>query len=327
MAGNTEDLGNETSVEDDILSGVEGIEDETSIQESNTEEQTASTDKTTDKNAPGGEVVDKGVEGQSKDKPNTGPQDLVDATGNVIAKGGKERRFYETMQNEKSRADNLQRELATAQIKLEAVEKIGTLDKQYNLSPEQLTTGAQMMAAYIKNPVETIKYLLTQAQASGHNIEGIGTGTDMQSIKQMLTNALKPVTDTHEQSRAITERVEVATQQYNGFISTYPDAAIHEDVIAQLLDKEPNLSLEAAYYKLKSFYSERGLDFTKPLAQLTKEAEERPATTAQGVTESIPSGNVNPNSVVGSDTVADVSTSIDDIIRQSMQEAGLVANG
>jgi hypothetical protein len=266
--------------------------------------------------------VDQGNEGQQQ-RQVSGPQDLVDRDGNVIASGGKERRFYETAQKERSRAEGLANEVTSLKQQMEAINSAGTLGTQYNLSPEELTTGAQLISSYKNNPVETMQYMLTQAQASGHNVDGIGGGgsMDMQAVKQMLDTALQPLLSEHTERADTQEANDRALGIYNGFMTQHPDAAVHENSLARLLQEDPNLSPEAAYFKLQNFYLQRSLDWTKPLEQLHKEFSA--AKTSESTQQQLPEGGVATSNVTDTARVADVNTSTDDIIRQAMEEAGI----
>tara|TARA_Y100000296_G_scaffold16893_1_gene19775 strand:- start:3861 stop:4814 length:954 start_codon:yes stop_codon:yes gene_type:complete len=259
----------------------------------------------------------------SQQKEVGGPQDLVDGRGNLVAQGGKERRFYETAQRERSRADNLEKELTTIKAQMDAVNNAGTLGTQYNLTPEEITTGAQIIAAYKNNPVETIQYMLTQAQASGHNIDALTTGgLDMSAVKQMLDTALQPLVSEH-QERADTQAAQSrATSVYNNFMAKYPDSAVHEDTLARLLNEDTSLSPEAAYFKLQSYYARNNLDWTKSLAQL-QQAATVAATSAENTQQALPEGSIANANVTDKPQVADVNTSTDDIIRDAMAEAGI----
>jgi hypothetical protein len=254
----------------------------------------------------------------SQQKEVGGPQDLVDGQGNLVAQGGKERRFYETAQRERSRADNLEKELTTIKAQMDAVNNAGTLGTQYSLTPEEITTGAQVIAAYKNNPVETIQYMLTQAQASGHNIDALTTGSlDMSAVKQMLDTALQPLVSEH-QERADTQAAQGrAIGVYNNFIAKYPDSAVHEDTLARLLNEDASLSPEAAYFKLQSYYAKNNLDWTKSLAQLQQ------AASAENTQQALPEGSIANANVTDKPQVADVNTSTDDIIRDAMAEAGI----
>ena len=261
--------------------------------------------------------------GTEQQQASGGPQDLKDAQGNVVASGGKERRFYETAQRERHRADTAERRTVSLQGELDAINKAGTVGTQYGLSPEEVSTGAQIVAAWKKDPIGTVKYMLTQAQASGHNTDEISSGgADMSAMKQMLDTALQPLIGEH-QARVDTQEANSTAQGiFNEFTAKYPDGAPHHGSLARLIQNEPTLSPEAAYFKLRNFYLEKGLDWTKSLEDLQAEVQAS-HNSAQNTQQQLPDGNVSSGNVRGNETVATIDTSTDDIIRQAMVEAGI----
>ena len=142
--------------------------------------------------------------GNGKDKAGkqaTGPQDLIDRGGQVIARGGSERRFYETAIREKQRANALEAKVNTLTAQAEAIKSAGNVGTQYNLTPDEVTSGAKLMSAYKESPIGTITYLLTQAQAAGHNVEDIATGgLDAEAVKEMLDDARTPLVEAQQAS-------------------------------------------------------------------------------------------------------------------------------
>ena len=301
-----------------------GEGDEQSTSESSVEQVDGEDTNTTEETSTASS--EQGVEGSSDTEQQgkvSSPQDLVDAQGNVIATGGKERRFYETAQREKQRAEGLTREVETLQAQLEAINNAGSVGSQYDLSPEEVTTGAQIIAAYKNNPVETIEYMLTQAQAAGHNVDAIGQNGNMNlnAVKQMVDSAIQPLVAEQYEREEIEAANDRAQEIYDNFNSQYPDSAVHEDSLARLLEQEPSLSPEAAYFKLRSYYMERNLDWTKSLEQLQSEQSSQQA--SANTQQAVPDGNVISNRVTDTAQVADANTSTDDIIRQAMSDAGI----
>jgi hypothetical protein len=294
----------------------EGTEEQTSEEEGGVS--TASGD------SDGGQSAD-GSNAQQQQPATHGPQDLVDGQGNLIATGGKERRFYETAQREKARAEKATSDLASVQAQLDAVNSAGTLGTQYSLSPEELTTGAQIMSAYKDNPVETIQYMLTQAQSQGYNVEGIinGAGTDMGAIKQMIDNSLAPILGDRQRETEQAEANRQATEIYNNFSSQHPDAAIHEASLSRLLQEDSNLNVEGAYLKLQNYYLQKGLDWTKSLDTLQAEYDASKSQPIETQPQPPEGGSVPQANVTDKAQVADVSISTEDIIRQAMADAGM----
>ena len=311
------------SIEDAILNDI-GEGDE-SVEDTSQDEATITTtkDTSTETSAASSKQSTTGSDEEQQRKDSRGPQDLVDKDGNVVAAGGKERRFYETAQREKLRADNAESGLQQAQAQLEAVEKAGTVGTQFGLTPDETVTGAQLIAAYKENPVETIKYMLTQAQANGYNIEEIAsTGLDMRAVQQMLDEKLSPLIQDRQEHIDTQKIRQEAEQVYNNFITVHPDASIHEGAISRLLENDKSLSLEAAYYKLQNYYLTKGYDWTKSLEQIYNEEQSKEALSVNTPPQP-PEGGINTGNVTDTPLVADVNTSTDDIIRESMKEAGI----
>ena len=318
---NPEDTVTELSTDESILEGIGELNEPGTSESPPGESPGTPTDPATTPLTPGSEQGAVKGDATKQQKQVSSPQDLVDKDGNIVATGGKERRFYETAQRERSRADGLAREVETLKTQVEAVNNAGTLGTQYALTPEELTTGAQIIAAYKKNPVETIQYMLTQAQAQGHNVEAIsGGGVDMAAFQQLLDTKLQPLLAEQTQRVDTQAANDKALEIYNNFNTQYPDAAIHENSLARLLNQEPNLSPEAAYFKLQAYYAQRGLDWTKSLEQLQKEQK----IVAPGVNtqQALPEGGVT-TPVTDTDEVADVNASTGDIVKDAMREAGI----
>lgn len=302
--------------EGDEQTSEEGSTEENAGEEANSSEETST--------ASSGEVTGQGSQGEQQQAAR-GPQDLVDKDGNVIATGGAQRRFYETAQREKSRADASDRKVVELQGQLDAVNNAGTLGTQYDLTPEELTTGAQIINAYKEDPVGTLKYMLTQAQASGHNIDELGGqgGMDPSAIKTMINSALSPLLAEQSQRQDTQVANNAAQQQYDDFNAKFPDAKIHEASVTQLLKDDPTLSPEAAYYKLQAFYGQKGLDWNKPLNRLQAEYNAQKAKgPAENTQQQLPNGNVNANNVTDTSKAVDTNTSTGDIIKDAMAEAG-----
>lgn len=313
------------TTDEEILSSI-GEGDESTTDEGVTEQDSGTPENTTEEASTTSDQqsTDQSADGEQSPKAN-GPQDLVDANGTLIASGGKERRFYETAQREKQRADQITKENDTLKSQLEAISKAGSVGQQYNLSPDEVTTGAQIVSSWKDNPVETLQYMLTQAQSEGYNVDAIvNGGADMGAMKQMLDNALSPIIGDRQQEIETREANDRATEIYTTFSTQHPDAAVHEDSLSRLLQEDNNLSVEAAYFKLQNYYLQRGLDWTKSLGQLQTEHDSGSAAPDINTQPQPPEGgSVSQAYVTDTQQVADVRTSTDDIIRQAMADAGI----
>ena len=218
--------------------------------------------------------------------------------------------------------EEISKELETVQATLAAMESAGSVGTQYNFTPEEVTTGAQIIAAYKQNPVETLQYMLTQAQAAGHNIDGLNAGgsMDMNAVRQMVENAVKPLMTEHQQRQDTQQTNARAQEIYDNFVTRFPDAPLHENSIARLLQSDSSLTPEAAYYKLQAFYAQKGLDWNKSLEVLQQEHNARGNVSER---TQVPDGGGNNINVANTDRAVSLNTSTADIIRQAMAEAGI----
>jgi hypothetical protein len=184
------------------------------------------------------------------------------------------------------------------------------------------------MAALKRDPVQAAQYILTQVRAAGHNVDDIAGGaTDMGAIRNMIAELIAPLTSEHKAREVEVAARREASDIYNGFVARYPDAKIHDASIARLLANDSSLSPEAAYFKLKSFYLERGLDFNKPLDVLQKEIDAKRASEQQQQGErgdSIPAGGRAASTVIANqDASFDANAQTSDIVKAAMREAGM----
>ena len=258
--------------------------------------------------------------GVDKGKKAASPKDLLDASGNVVARGGPERRLYEQLQSTRTQVADVTSKLKEANAKLQAFESSGSVGQQLGLTPVEVINGSKLAAALKQNPIETVKFLLTQLQAAGHNVDSIAGGhTDVNAIKSIIEQSLKPFRDRFESQNKVDEATRRGQEEYGRFVAKYPDAELHGDSIAQLLREDNDLTPDAAYFKLRMFYTENGLDWSKPLEQIEQELnkQKRPSSLTR---RPIPGRGSSGANVEDADDVVHADTSIDDIIRSAMKE-------
>lgn len=259
---------------------------------------------------------------QNKSRKNNNPQDLVDANGNIIAKAGAERRFYEENVKLKRERDifntqvmpklrqNYDAMLARVQAYENAMKSMNTGD----LTPQDVQTGMDLIRQWKKSPQETLKFLLTQAKGYGMNIDGIG-GIDASAINQMLDEKLKPFVQEREANIQRQRIEQQSIQQYNDFIQKYPDAEKHTEELAYLLRKNPSMSLDAVYYMLRNHYSTKGYDFNTPLAEILQKSSNNK------VNMTMPHTNPGNNIENITQKVAPINKSYDAIIKEVLKNA------
>ena len=261
-------------------------------------------------------------------QPSTRSQDLVDANGNVIAKAGAERRFYEENQRMKHEMANfnnvvlpqIRQQYQEMQTELANYKGIVEGLHAQDLSPQDIQSGLDFVRNWRKNPKEVVKFLLTSLQSSGIDIDidGMQASSQAAAIKQMIDEKFEPFMKEREEAERIAKEEAEVEQNYNAFITQYPDSVVHDKALAFMIRKDPTLTPEVAYLRLKNYYLRNNLDFSKSLEEIAQEKQTKPNT---GIPQN---PNVSENVVTKQrqQRVASVGTSINDIIKGAMTEAG-----
>lgn len=260
----------------------------------------------------------------NKSRGNNTPQDLVDANGNIIAKAGAERRFYEENVRLKRERDNfnqrvlpeLRRNYDAMLAKVQAYENTFSSMKMGDLTNDDVQLGLELIRQWKKSPENTLNFLLTQAKRSGINIDSGANSVNMEAINQMLDDKLKPF---YQEREAIEQnkRIESESRQiYNDFVSKYPDAKIHSNELAYLIRKNPNESLDSIYYQLKMHYMQNGYDFNTPLAEILKQKQQQ----NNNVGFNTRGVNQNINTTTISKPIAPINMTYDQIIKEAMKQ-------
>lgn len=260
------------------------------------------------------------------------PQDLVDKDGNVIAKAGAERRIFEENQRMRKEMQQFHTQvLPTIRQQYQAMENElanykGVIEglKAQDLSPQDIQSGLDFARQWKKDPKNVVKFLLTTLQTNGIDIdiEGMNSSVQASAIKQMIDEKFRPFLEERENANRIAQQEQEVENEYNNFVQKYPDATIHDKTLAFMIRKNPELSPELAYYQLKNYYLQKGLDFKIPL-EVYAQKNQQPTTPAQGIPQTrVVNDQVAVNKV--QQRVARSSDSFKDIIKGSMEEAGLV---
>lgn len=317
----TEDTTNSTET-----TNVENVDDSTKEENIETLEDLIKEDETkanekidkSDNNVNGNKQI---TEQQSnKSKGNNNSQDLLDNNGNIIAKAGAERRFYEENVKLKRERDNFNANVLP-KIKQEydaMVQKIDAYNETFksmqmgDLSTEDISLGLELIRQWKKSPKDTINFLLTQAKSYGIDIDEDGKST-MAAFNQMLDQKLQPLLKEREMQENYYKSQRKAENIYNNFITKYPDASIHTDELAYMFNKDPSQSLDALYYQLKNYYLKNGYDFNTPLAEIQKQKQQQRNTfNGINVNQNIKTANIQT-------PIARANDSFDNIIRDAMK--------
>jgi hypothetical protein len=259
----------------------------------------------------------------TKQRGNNNSQDLVDADGNIIAKAGAERRFYE--ENVKLKRDKeifntkvlptLKENYNNMLAKVQAYDETFKALRADDLTPDDIQTGLELVRQWKKSPADTMKFLLTQAKSYGINIDGVNSGVDAAAINQMLDQKLQPFIQEREKREQERQIQVKAKRTYDDFMSKYPDAINHTDELAYLYKRNPNMSLDAIYYQLRNHYAENGYDFNTPLAEILNSRKQKPNRASFNSTNV----NQNLNAATIQPSIASVNKSYDAIIKEVMR--------
>ena len=309
-AGENNETSEESTQENDTLEDIMQEVQDTSKQKSDT----------TDKNINTDEQIKKQP---NKQRGNNNSQDLVDENGNVIAKAGAERRFYE--ENVKLKRDKeifntkvlptLKENYNNMLAKVQAYDETFKALRADDLTTDDIQTGLELVRQWKKSPADTLKFLLTQAKSYGINVEGINNGVDTAAINQMLDQKLQPFMQEREQKAQERLIQQKAKKTYDDFMTKYPDAINHTDELAFLYKRNPNMSLDAIYYQLRNHYAENGYDFNTPLAEILNNRKQKPNKT------SFNSVNINQdlNGTKIQPSIASINKSYDAIIKEVLR--------
>lgn len=202
-------------------------------------------------------------------------QDLVDAFGNVIARSGMQRRLYQERSLHRAiELEGVTKQQATqlqeANAKIAQAEQMNNHVQQAGLTPTEMAVGVELVKGLKADPVATMNKVLTDLQAKGYNVgtpESGGTlGLTPDAIKQMIKEEISPLVQDRNTQNAQTERDAQINHEVTQFYSLHPDARLHNDLLAQVLDRNPSWSLETAYWYSRDLFSQKGVDWSKPLA-------------------------------------------------------------
>lgn len=260
-----------------------------------------------------------------------GKGNLVDMKGNLVAHAGAERRWF-------NEARRLERDVAPLRTKVSELEgRVQAYDTAFKtfqdlgLTPDQVSIGAKLVKAYNENPQATIQYLLTDAKARGINVDIGAPGVDAAAIQRMVQQAVSPLLQDRERIEAERKAREEADKEYTSFVDEFPDALLHEDVLAAMVKQSPNSPIRELYYRLKAEVLQQGFNWNQNLRQQWEARRAQGTNTMQQQPQSVPQRSAPlPNGrpaggvrQMGNTPIAPASTTSRDIVREAMREAGI----
>lgn len=276
------------------------------------------------------------VERPNKDNPAT--RDIVNPkTGEVVAHGGVERRYFETAQKLHRDNNALTQRLTAAEANANHADAIVTLGKTLNLQASDQTAALNLMSQFLKDPVKMLEALVVEVKSKGYEIpflaSGITPGMDTAAIQRMIDARMAPITQTKVDQVQLQERQTNAKATLDKFLDENPEGEHNLGVLAQMMTSEPGLTIQSAHVKLIKWCAVNGYDFSQPLQpQVQARQTTQPATTpAQTPPRSnsppLPNGRTTNGAVpVENAAKFDENSRWEDIIRHASKEAGYSVN-
>lgn len=198
---------------------------------------------------------------------------IYNAKGELIAQQGAGHKLFRRLYPYIERAET---EVAAWKSKAENYERATQAARDAGLSLEEQSAALSLMTVFKKDAKAAINFLLQQAEGRGIDVSEIRGGAssfDAAALEKRLLDAFEeklarfnPFVENLANERARAEAQNEAIEIYNTFMEENPDAKQHSAAIAAVMDAYPQMSMEQAYFRLKTDALERGLDWRKPLA-------------------------------------------------------------
>jgi len=268
------------------------------------------------------------VEVPNPQNPNT--RDLVDpVSGRTVAQGGIERRVFEEGQRHARENGQLKQQLQAATQQLSGAHSVMQEAQRLNIGPDEHKIAIQVMSDFMRDPVKTLEYLVSEVKSKGYAIpfleNGVTQGMDMAAIQRMIDNKMAPITQRTQAEQQQQQVQAQARQQLDTFLEHNEDARENLDTIAEMMHAQPGLPLDRAYLMMVKWANANGLDHSRSLReQINAHAQQQQPPRQQPTTRPLP----GPRSAQQNGAVPDnrgmysEDSSWSDIIRQSMQDSG-----
>lgn len=282
---------------------------------------------------------------QSAEVRNDGRGNLVDRQGNIVARAGKEARWYQAAHNATRTAQQVQGRMQAMQMDLSnrlnravsiatelnsRVEQFNARDQEVrrlNITPQEQLEAMQLVAMGKTNPVQAIKTLLTRAAARGIDLSQLGLqgGADMATLATQLRSEIqeqmRPLRERSEAEKRQQEQLSATTRENNDarvhvaqFFGENPEARRFLPVIDNVLQRYPNMSLSEAWARIQLQVALRG-NGQQPAGDRTRRRGAPPSG------RSFTPGNDRRRG--GGPKMAPVSMTYEQIARDLLNEAGV----
>lgn len=212
---------------------------------------------------------------------------LVNKKGEILAISGKSREYVQNLRKEARNYQKQNDQMAVQMvqftdkfkdlykdyldIKETKTDPIQHIVKETGLNQSEVSEAMLLMKDYKANPIAAIKSLLTQAHNSGIDIKPlVGTNivADPSVMKRQMEGLIKEnLAPLNKQSDLQNQQIS-AQQEANAFLTQYPDAVAHQQLIAQGKQKYPHMSLPEIWLRIRQGLNARSP--AKPSKQTIK---------------------------------------------------------
>lgn len=264
-------------------------------------------------------------------------------TGAVVATAGAERKAFERTL---PIINAIQADADKYKGMYDAASAANTIAANLKLAPEEYAIGARIMAAFKTDPKKAIAFLVKEAQDQGVDMSDLGVsggGLTRKDVEDLLTTVVgkhlepfKFITEDRQTQIETQQNREAAKDAINEFYQEHPDATVHEEALAILMNAKPGTSLDMAYLILQNNAMKHGFDWTKdtiPQAQAWMAKNGKGGTSNNGTGKqpvntqrTLPdlSGRQGNDSIVTRTNVSlGGEASSGDVVREAMREAGM----
>lgn len=254
---------------------------------------------------------------------------VLDEMGQIVARPGAERRHWQAAQQASQRAERAEQVYRELEDKYRELEQGLAHGRAAGLTNEETLAALQAWGWYKQDPSAMLKWLLTNAQASGYNIlelAGIDAqnGVNLKAITKAIDDRLKPITEAQQAQRQYAERYAAADREVQQFSAMFPNAMMNEELIVQLMDAVPELTHREAWLRIENWALQNQLDLDKPLRpQAEAKLQGGGQVPQRRAAPSMPRGRGGSVETVEGPSGRFDESSFDSIIATSMRENGL----
>jgi|CXWL01.1.fsa_nt_gi hypothetical protein len=258
---------------------------------------------------------------------------VIGPDGKVIAKQGAERRHWERSRQQEQRAIAAERSVSELNQRVAQAEAVLHAGKELALSADEQLSSLKLFGWFKREPEAMLKWLLTEAQSRGYNMNTIlgqeSQGVNIEAVTRAVQQQLKPLVDRHQEQARWDKASNDASKELNDFYSEFPNAPVHEQQLANLMSGFEQkygrtLSLREAYLYLENWAVREGLDVSRPLEpQVEARQAGKTLAAARRPANNFPRGRGGPVETVKEAPGSFNEFSYDSIVSSAMKESGL----